>query len=1104
MECGAPLPRRCEGCGAELPARAKFCMECGRSTADPASSVAPARPEPRSYTPQHLVEKILRSKSAIEGERKQVTILFADVSGSMALADQVDAEDWHHILNDFFAVLSRGVHRFEGTIAQYAGDGIMAIFGAPIAHEDHAQRACYAALTILEEMSAFADEVRRRHGLNFSVRIGINSGEVIVSAIGDDLRMDYTAQGNTVGLAARVEALAAPGAAYITDHTARLVRGYIELHDLGEFSLKNVREPLRVWRLEGVGKARTRLDVSRARGLSRFVGRRSETAKLEESLAKARRGERQVVGVFGEAGAGKSRLCFEFMERARRDGIAIYEAHCVPHGTMIPFLPALELLRAYTGLDERDDPRTQREKIAGRVVLLDPGMTKTLPLVFDFMGIADPAHPPPALDPQVRSRILFEHLKVLLDAVAGVHPSIVLWEDLHWIDGGSDSFLAEYVELTAGMPVLVLANSRPGYQAPWMQDPYYTEIVVDPLRDEELRELIAELLGEDRSVQPLAARIAAQTGGNPFFVEEVVRALADSGALTGRPGAYVLADDKTEVAIPPSVQAVLAARIDRLSELDKEILETAAVVGKQFDVGLLRNISRASDDALSGSLDRLCEAGFIAVAQTYPEAQYLFQHPLTQEVAYRMQLGETRAAVHRRVAEELEKSCTCGEGRDETAGLLAHHWEGAGDFLRAVAWRRKAAEWAAARDLREAERHWTSVIEVLARCHECDESAKVGLAAREALMEIGWKLGRPIERARELHEEGVALSRHLADAAAEARITAAYAMAELFAGRVEQGLRRLEVAAKAAGAAADHTLSVRLEGRIAYMYILSGRVRDALEMMDRVLADHRDGARTDAGTPEWFAAFRALPLAYLGRLDEAMSTLDGVFPRVRASNDPAGLGTMCGVAATVAWFRGDAAATLDYAQEQVRIAERLQTPTLLAGGYDSLGVAYLLAERYHEALELAERALRIARDSGTLLQSEAVFVANLAAAYVGVGDLDRGIERAREAVAIAHDRHTPLFECRALLFCVRALIAGGPRHLAEAADALETAFAIVERTGARGYEPFLRVEAARLARLRGDTTSVASELAEASRQFRSMGAEGHADRIAALAPVSAS
>jgi tetratricopeptide (TPR) repeat protein len=936
-------------------------------------------------------------------------------------------------------------------------------------------------LTILEEMATFADDVRRRHGLNFSVRIGINSGEVIVGAIGDDLRMDYTAQGNTVGLAARVEALAAPGSAYMTDNTASLVRGYLALADLGEFSLKNVRDPMRIWRLEGVGTAKSRLDLSRARGLSRFVGRRNEIAKLDDALAKARRGERQVIGVIGEAGAGKSRLCFEFMERARREGIANYEAHCVPHGNMIPFLPALELLRAYTGLNERDDARTQREKVAGRVVLLDPKMAETLPLVFDFMGIADPAHPPAAMDPEVRTRILFEHLKLLLDAVASVHPSVVLWDDLHWIDGGSDGFLAEYIELTAGMPVLVLANSRPGYRAPWMDEPYYTEIAVGPLSDEEIRELITERLGGDASVAGLAKRIAAQTGGNPFFVEEVVRGLAESGALWGDPGRYVLVNPAADIAIPPTVQAVLAARMDKLSEHDKDLLQTAAVIGKRFELAMLKKVSGARDEVIEASLDRLSEGGFVGLVESYPQAVYAFQHPLTQEVAYRTQLGETRAALHRRVAEELDQVCTCGEGRDETAALLAHHWEGAGDILQAVSWRKK--------------RHWRSVCELLTRCPDCAEGAAVGLTAREALMEIGWKLGRPIDSANVLFEEALAIARKLGDKTAEARVTATYAMAELFAGRVEQGLRRIEGAAKAAGDAGDRALTVRLDGRIAYMYILSGRVREALEVMDRVIAEQKAGAIAEPGSGEWFGAFRALPLAYLGRLDEATATLEDVLARARVGSDPASVGTMSGIAVTIAWFRGDARAALDNAQDQVRIAERLQTPTLLAGAYDSMGVACFLAERYHDALEYCERSLRIARESGTLLQSEAVFVTNLAAAYVGTGDLERGIEVAREAVTIARDRHTPLFECRALLVCVRALLAGGATHLEEAAATLHDALAIVERTGAAGYEPFLRVEAARLARMRGDVASGESELAEASRQFRRMGADGHADRL---------
>ncbi|NIQ90348.1 MAG: adenylate/guanylate cyclase domain-containing protein, partial [Deltaproteobacteria bacterium] len=362
--------------------------------APPAPTETPARERnPRDYTPKHLADKILQSKSALEGERKQVTVLFADVKGSLELAEQVDPEEWHRILDRFFQILADGVHRFEGTVNQYTGDGIMALFGAPIAHEDHAQRACYAALHLRDELRRYADELRRTKALSFSVRIGLNSGEVIVGKIGDDLRMDYTAQGHTVGLAQRMEQLAPPESTYLTDQTARLVEGFFRLRDLGEFDLKGAGQPVRAFELEDVGALRTRLEVSRARGFSKFVGRDREMASLESALAQAGEGRGQVVGVVGEAGVGKSRLCLEFVERCRARGIAVYEAHCPAHGKAVPFLPLLELLRAYFGIAERDTAAEARRKIAGTLLLLDEGMRELLPLVFDFMGVPDPEHP---------------------------------------------------------------------------------------------------------------------------------------------------------------------------------------------------------------------------------------------------------------------------------------------------------------------------------------------------------------------------------------------------------------------------------------------------------------------------------------------------------------------------------------------------------------------------------------------------------------------------------------------------------------------------------------------------------------------------------------
>src|SRR5262245_49035368 len=387
-ECGAALAARCASCGAELPPAAKFCSECGIAVA-----MTRVQSVPRDYTPRHLAEKILSSKSALEGERKQVTVLFADVKSSMELAGAVEPEGWHRILDRFFEILAEGVHRFEGTVNQYLGDGVMALFGAPIAHEDHAQRACYSALYLSERLRDYATELRRTRGLSFAVRLGLNSGEVVVGKIGDDLRMDYTAQGPVVGIAARMQQLAEPGKAFVAEATARLAAGYFDLADLGAFEVKGTSQPVRVYELRGVGALRTRLDVSRTRGLSRFVGRADELASLEAALTRAVAGQGQVVAIVAEAGTGKSRLCLELSERCQARSIRVTTAHAVAPGTGIPLLPVLGLYRDYSGVSERDGAQAAREKIAGRLLLLDRSLDDCLPLLFDFMGVPEPTAP---------------------------------------------------------------------------------------------------------------------------------------------------------------------------------------------------------------------------------------------------------------------------------------------------------------------------------------------------------------------------------------------------------------------------------------------------------------------------------------------------------------------------------------------------------------------------------------------------------------------------------------------------------------------------------------------------------------------------------------
>ncbi|HXQ20808.1 MAG TPA: adenylate/guanylate cyclase domain-containing protein, partial [Candidatus Acidoferrales bacterium] len=544
--CGAARAASCPACGTVLRPGARFCDACGTAlqvagarsqvstpdTQHPTPVLSPVEgPEPRRYTPKHLAEKILTSRSALEGERKQVTVLFADVKGSLDLAAQVDPEEWHRIMDRFFAVLADGVHRFEGTINQYTGDGIMALFGAPLAHEDHAQRACYAALQLRDELRRYAQELRRTLGLDFAVRIGLNSGEVVVGKIGDDLRMDYTAQGHTVGLAARMEQIAEAGTVYLTARTAALVAGYFQLDDLGDFAIKGVREPLRVYQLRDVGALRTRLEVSRARGFSRFVGRDAEMAALDAALARVVDGHGQVVGVVAEAGAGKSRLCFEFTERCRQRGIEVNGAAGVPHGKWVPFLPLLELLRRFCGVSERDAADEARRKIVGTLMLRDEGFKDDLPLLFDFLGVPDPARPLPRMDPDARQRQLFGIVRRLIQTRVVGAPAVLVFEDLHWIDASSEAALENLIEIIPATRTLLVVNFRPEYRAAWMQKPSYQQITLAPLGDAAIAALLRDLLGTDPSLVALGERIRARTAGNPFFIEEVVQSLFDEGIL---------------------------------------------------------------------------------------------------------------------------------------------------------------------------------------------------------------------------------------------------------------------------------------------------------------------------------------------------------------------------------------------------------------------------------------------------------------------------------------------------------------------------------------------------------------------------------------------
>jgi class 3 adenylate cyclase len=1101
LECGTALALACVSCGSELPPAAKFCGECGTragGAAPAAAHAAPVERAPRDYTPKHLAERILHSRAAIEGERKQVTVLFADVKGSMELAEQAGAEAWHAILERFFEILAEGVHRFEGTVNQYTGDGIMALFGAPIAHEDHAQRACYAALHLLERLREFGRTVRREHGLDFATRIGLNSGEVVVGKIGDDLRMDYTAQGATVGLAQRVEALAEADACFVTHTTADLAAGYFALEDLGAFRVKGAAEPLRVLRLAGVGTARNRFDVSRSRGLSRFVGRASEVRTLDAALAAARAGHGAVVGVVAQAGTGKSRLCFEFLETCRAAGFAVNEGRAVAHGKSIPLLPILEIFRGYFAIGERDDDRAAREKIAGRLLLLDAGFRDVLPVLFDFLGVADPAQPPPRIEAEARQRQLQGVTRRLLQQATADRPGLILIEDLHWLDGASEAWLRDWVDAISGTHGLLLVNYRPEYRAAWMARSHVQQIALAPLGPGAIRELLADLIGADPGTAGLADAIYTRSGGNPFYAEEIVRSLIESGHLEGTRGAHRLATSIEKLPVPSSVQTLLAARIDRLPEREKRVLQTAAVIGKNFRGPILEQVIDLAPGELAESLAALRNGEFVYEESLYPIAEYSFQHPLTQEVALATLLGDRRRAVHAAVARAIESFDA--DRLDEQAALLAHHYAEAGRPFDAARWHGRAATYIGKSDFAEARRNWQRVRALLPGVEGEPAAAQLGATACRALLALSIRFPLGQEEARQIFEDG----RRWAEASGEpdriALLHQALAVAEGNHLRLDSALEHAEAFATTIRSTADPELRAMAFWPSLVPLRLLGR-----------LSEHRTRAEALAEQtrehPEWgvelWVSTHVGALLELGMggtlcdpLPRAREHLERGAEIARRIGDAEAESWCCSTLVHLACMAGEVERGRAAVQRGFELAEQLGTAMARLMAQTGLADVSIASGEIDAAFEAIDEAAAIAgTDATRMLQLDHLRIlaqiarGEAADARAGAeGVLARLLERGIRAVAAQ----------TAILLATALRIEAGPDAARRIDAALATADRLIAETGARNLAPLVLLERAALP-TRPEAAARRRDLLERARDaFVEMGAPVRAQEVETL------
>ena len=983
-----------------------------------------------------------------DAERKQVTVLFADVSGSMDLAEQEDPEEWRKIMQRFFSLLAESVTRFEGTVDKFTGDGIMAIFGAPVAHEDHAARACYAALQMLDDVASYAGELRREKSLNFSTRIGINSGEVVAGAIGEG---SYTAIGHTVGLAQRMEALAEPGKAYLTENTAALARGFLDLRELGEFEIKGASRPVEVFELAGVGQAHSRLDLSRERGFSRFVGREREMAVLEEALQRAQQGEATALGVVAEPGIGKSRLYYEFVERCRSAGTEVFEAQGQAHGKSIPFMPILQMLRAFFGIEDSDAEQTAREKIAGRALLLDADFAADLPLLFDFLGVPDPDRPVPQMSPEARQRALGEVLCRLVGNPSRKKTLMLVFEDLHWIDEGSQTMLSGLIEGFGGTRTLVLANYRPEYGPPWAEDPAWQAIELAPLRREDTRELLRDLAGEDPSLDGLDEPIHERTGGNPFFTEEVVRELAESGYLLGEPGSYRLARPIDGAGVPVTVQAVLAARIDRLGTDAKHLLQVASVLGKEVSAAALGITAELDKQQMETSLGELIAGGFLYEAELYPQQLLAFRHPLTREVAYGTQLAEQRARTHAAAARAFIE-LNPPDRHDELAALIADHLRQGDEKLEAARWSARAAYWAGHSRPHDALRLWHDVMELTAGLDENEEVAALAIHSRLLQLSYAWRVGMGREEEERLASEAEEIATRQDDLHSLALLKVSTAVRPGLEHHADTWLAAVRETVELADRAGDVHLRVAIRGAGAYAYLTAGDFdgfEAAIDEMLELVGDDRSvGAGIILGSPiAWGLMAKGMVRRERIEFDEAEELFDRALRIALEEDDPETASWIRSNQAGLMAMRGEAEAGVASARRNVELTDRLGDVFSRSLALSNLAWVELAADRAEEALESIEASEGLYREAMDNGGEMAAWRAQLRSqALREVGRAEEAVELAEWAAKTARERGMMWSYPVAMLALARARAAAGQEG---AEEALAEAERVAREKGAK-------------------------------------------------------
>jgi len=874
-ECGASVTIVCTNCKSRIPIDKKFCGECGQKLQKDETARAIDFEKPHSYTPKFMADKILTTRSSLEGERKLVTVFFSDVAGFTTLSEQLDPESVHQIMDGCFKILMAEIHKYEGTINQFTGDGVMALFGAPLSHEDHAQRACLAAVAIQKSLQHYAEKVQNEFNLDFKMRIGINSGPVVVGAIGDDLRMDYTAVGNTTNLAARMESKARPGGILLSENTYRLVNQYFTCKPLGTVPIKGKREPQAIYEITGISRVKSRLDASESKGLTAFIGRKDEMDSLIGRYQRVAGGKGQVVGIVGEPGVGKSRFVFEMHHRID-DHNQWLESRCVQYGSNIPFFPIRELARAYFNISDGAPEEEISELLESGVADLDKDLVPFLPAIRELFSLPVKDAEWERLDPKEKRIKMFEAMRNVFVRLGQERPLVLVLDDLQWIDKTSEEFISYFVEWLANTRILLLLVYRHEFSHAWGSKSFYSQIAIDQLSEEESRQLLRLILTDGEIAPEVENLILGRTSGNPLFIEELAHTLLENNTIIKKENQYQPGRQLSRVDVPDTIQGIVAGRMDRLDDGIKRTMQMAAVIGRLFAFDILQAIT-GSNDQLKSNLLILQGLEFIYEKNLFPELEYIFKNAVTREVAYNSLLLNRREQLHADIGAAFEQRFN--SRLEEYYEVIAYHYQQSHNYERAFNYLKLSGEKAMRNNSAfEAYTFYKASLESLNQFSGSEKKKNSQVEIIHAMMSSMIVLGFP-EGCLEILESGIDVASELDDRKSLIRFYSNAGTYHSTKGNHDQGTEYIQKAYAEAHAIGDLTAMAQTTPDLCLLKMSEGHYDEAIGVASQFIKTIRKAGREldNFGGPAVVLpatlSISGYALSNLGRFEEAQHKL---------------------------------------------------------------------------------------------------------------------------------------------------------------------------------------------------------------------------------------